>query len=116
MVGLTFAARQEKLDRLERAWPLALLAVPLLASGVGALQNWLSFVLWLLFAAWTAWSVRLLVRHERGDARRAALSLVAGIALYDAVLIGSTDAPALALLALAGFGATLAVQRLVPGS
>lgn len=114
VVGLAYAARQEEIDRLERAWPLAILAVPLLASGVGALPGWLSLLLWLGLAGWTAYGLRLLLRRESGDVRRAVVTLTAGIALYDAVLIASTDAPALALLALAAFGATLALRTLVP--
>ncbi|HUF55389.1 MAG TPA: UbiA family prenyltransferase [Thermohalobaculum sp.] len=116
VVGLAYAARQKEIDQLERAWPLAVLAVPLLASGVGALPGWLSLLLWLGLAVWTAWGLRLLLRRGPGDVTRAVVALTAGIALYDAVLIASAEAPALALLALAAFGATLALQRLAPGA
>ena len=116
VVGLTYAAKQEAFDRLERAWPLAVLAIPLLASGVGAMPSWFSLALWLLFAAWTAFALRLLFRRGQGDVPRAVVSLIAGIALYDAVLVASAAAPLLALLALAAFAATLALQRLVPGT
>lgn len=116
VVGLTYAARQEAYDRLERAWPLGVLAVPLAGAGAAAAGSWLASVLWLALAAWTAYALHLLFRRAPGDVPRAVVALIAGIALYDATLIASAGAPWLALLAVGGFGATLLLQRLVPGT
>jgi 4-hydroxybenzoate polyprenyltransferase len=44
------------------------------------------------------------------------VSLIAGIALLDAVLIAAAGAPGIAWLAVAGFVLTLGLQRLVPGT
>ena len=43
-------------------------------------------------------------------------TLIAGIALHDAVLVAGAGAPGLALLAAGAFVLTLALQRLVPGT
>jgi 4-hydroxybenzoate polyprenyltransferase len=47
---------------------------------------------------------------------RAVVSLIAGIALLDAVLIAAAGAPGVAWLAVGGFVLTLGLQRLVPGT
>lgn len=117
-VGLTYAARQEAYDRLDRAWPLAVLALPLLvALGFAiAAGSPLAFALLAAYAAWGGRCLRLLFRRARGDVPRAVVGLIAGISLYDAALVAAAGAPWLALLAALGFLATLALQRVAPGT
>ncbi len=117
-VGLTYAARQEAYDRLDRAWPLAVLALPLLV-GLGfaiAAASPAAFLTLAAYAAWGGRCLRLLFRRARGDVPRAVVGLIAGIALYDAVLVAAAGAPWLAGLAALGFLATLALQRVAPGT
>jgi hypothetical protein len=47
---------------------------------------------------------------------RAVISLIAGISLLDAVLIGGTGNLGIAGLAVLGFVLTLVLQRFVPGT
>jgi 4-hydroxybenzoate polyprenyltransferase len=117
-VGLTYAARQEAYDRIDRAWPLAVLALPalvglwfVLASGSGV-----ALVLLALYVGWSVGCVRLLFRRGKGDVPRAVVRLIAAIALYDAVMVAAAGAPLLAGLAVLGFVATLALQRVAPGT
>ena len=117
-VGLTYAARQEAYDRIGRAWPLAVLALPaliglwlVLASGSGV-----ALVLLALYIGWSVGCVRLLFRRDKGDVPRAVVRLIAAIALYDAAMVAAVGAPALAVLAVGGFLATLALQRVAPGT
>ncbi|MEO1330432.1 MAG: UbiA family prenyltransferase [Pseudomonadota bacterium] len=116
VIGLTYAAKQEAYDRLEALWPLGVLAIPLLLALWFALGSWIGLLLWLVFAIWTAKCVELLTTRGPGDVPRAVVSLIAGIALYDAVLIAGAGLPALALLAALGFVATLALQRVAAGT
>lgn len=115
VVGLTYAARQEAYDRVGTAWPLAVLAVPgvILATRV---MDWATAVLLILYLLWMAWSLRLLFRRRPGDVSQAVVGLIAGIALFDAGLIGSLGADSLAWLAVAAFTLTLGLQRLVSGT
>lgn len=116
VIGLTYAAKQEAYDRIGRAWPLAVLALPALYGlGMAGLAP-LPLVLALALIAVMGWAVRLLFRRLKGDVPRAVVTLIAGIALYDAVLIASTGQAALALLAVLGFGLTLVLQRVAPGT
>lgn len=118
VTGLTFAARQEGYDRLEKVWPLGVLAIPLIWSKIAALMagSVLALVLWLALAATTVFAVHRLIRRAPGDVPRAVVTMIAGISLYDATLAAAAGAPLAALLAAAGFAATLALQRLVSGT
>ena len=115
VVGLTYAAKQEAYDRIGGAWPLAVMAVPV---GVGAVMlDGLSGALLLAaYAGWSGWAISLLFRRRPGDVPRAVVSLIAAVSLYDAVIIAGTGNIWLALLAVAAFGTTLVLQRMVPGT
>lgn len=116
VVGLTYAARQEAYDRLDSAWPLAVLAAPLAGTLWAAAAAPLALLLWAALAATTAWAVRRLFRRAAGDVPRAVAALIAAIALYDAVLIAALGEPVPALVAALCFPLTLALQRIVPGT
>jgi len=116
LAGLTYIAKQETLTRVEHLWPLLFLAVPALygawlaASAPAAIPFWIVFCAWVLVALW------FLRRRQKGDIPRAVVSLIAGISLLDALLIAGAGMPGAALAALAGFGATLFLQRYVAGT
>lgn len=116
LIGLTYTAKQEHLDRLGAIWPLAFLAVPV-AYGI-----WLAFrqaaalLPLLLFVGWTLYALWLLRRRAKGDVPRAVVSLIAGIALLDSVILAGHGAPLLAGLAVVAFVLTLSLQRWVSGT
>jgi 4-hydroxybenzoate polyprenyltransferase len=115
VVGLTYAAKQEAYNRIGAAWPLAVMAVPV-AVGAAMLDSTLAVLLLAAYAVWSVWALSLLFRRQPGDVPRAVVSLIAAVSLYDAVIIAGTGNTWLALLAVAAFGATLALQRVVPGT
>jgi 4-hydroxybenzoate polyprenyltransferase len=113
LVGLTYIARQEHLDRLGHWWPLAFLALPLLWGAQAAVGSLPVAVLWLLFAAWVLYALSFVKRRRPGDVPRAVGGLLAGICLWDALVIAATGQPGLAAVAVAGFALTLLLQRFV---
>lgn len=115
VVGLTYAARQEAYDRIGAAWPLVVMAVPVMILGI-LLDNAITGVLLLVYVLWGGWSLKLLFRRRSGDVPRAVVSLIAAIALFDAVLIASLGASGLAAMAVLAFVLTLALQKLAPGT
>ncbi len=115
VVGLTYAAKQEAYDRIGAAWPLAVMAVPVVI-GAMMLEGVVAVVLLAAYVIWSGWALSLLFRRRPGDVPRAVVSLIAAVSLYDAVLIAGTGGGWLALPALAAFAATLALQRMVPGT
>ncbi|WP_110692317.1 UbiA family prenyltransferase [Salinicola halophyticus] len=120
VVGLTYAARQEAYDRLGAAWPLGVLAVPvvlMLATMLtGPEPSLLALALWLGYLAWGARCLMWLVRRAPGDVPRAVVGLIAAISLYDATLMAAMGADGMALLGVLAFVATLALQRVTSGT
>jgi 4-hydroxybenzoate polyprenyltransferase len=116
VVGLTYAARQEAYDRLDRAWPLAILAVPLVYALFRAADTPPALLFWLALAAATAVALGFLFRRSRGDVPRAVVTLIAAISLFDATLVAAAGHFVLGILAALGFALTLALQRLVSGT
>ena len=117
LIGLTYVAKQEAFDRLERLWPLAFLSAPLLYALVlfwrgGAMLP----VLFLGLAAWIGLALYFLRRRLPGDVPRAVVSLIAGIALVDAIFLAGTGQTAAVYTAILCFFVTLTLQRWVSGT
>ena len=115
LIGLTYVAKQENLDQIQHLWPLGFLALPVLYGLWATVQGDASIIIYGLFVAWLLYALSLLRRRRTGDVPRAVVSLIAGIALLDALLI-STASTGLSWLAVAGFALTLLLQRYVPGT
>lgn len=114
--GLTYAAKQEAFDRIDRMWPLGILAIPLLYALVQASDNTLALIIWAGLVVVVSAALRLLIRRNKGDVPKAVVTLIAGISLYDAALIAGSGQVLYALIAVVGFLATLALQRVVTGT
>jgi 4-hydroxybenzoate polyprenyltransferase len=117
VAGLTYAARQESLDRVGNLWPLLLLAAPMVL-GLPALRAGLvGIVAFLILIGWTAYAVYLLAKRPMpGAVPRAVGALIAGISLVDATFLASLGAIMPVLLAVAGFVATMLLQRHIAGT
>lgn len=113
--GLTYAAKQESLNELGSLWPLLLLTAPAIIIAVLSQGEILPILLLALFSTWAALAVRRFLRRAPGDVPKGVVSLIAGMALYDAALISIFSAE-LAAVALAGFLLTIAFQRVIPGT
>jgi len=93
-----------------------LLALPVLYGLWHAGGVWLSWLLCLFLAGWIALSVSHIMGGKAGGIPKGVVSLIAGIALLDAVLISSTGHSMATFFALACFVLTLLFQRVVPGT
>jgi 4-hydroxybenzoate polyprenyltransferase len=117
VAGLTYAARQESLDKIGNLWPLALLVAPMLVAIGVFRQGPGAMAIYLLLAVWIAAAVYLLARRPvAGSVSRAVGWLIAGISLCDAAILASTGAIMPALAAIGGFVLTLVAQKCVPGT
>ncbi len=116
LIGLTYAAKQESLDRIGSLWPLSFLAVPFLYALPIAAASVLGALVFAAFAGWTGLAVRRLFRRRPGDVPRAVAALLAGICLLDSLVILGQGQVGLALVAVALFPLTLAAQRYVPAT
>jgi 4-hydroxybenzoate polyprenyltransferase len=116
LIGLTYIAKQEHLDRIGALWPLGFLALPAAYGLTLAAQTPLAGLPWLLYMGVLVFALNLLRRRARGDVPRAVVTLIAGMSLLDATLLAGAGHLPAAALALAAFGLTLALQRWVPGT
>ncbi len=116
VVGLTYAAKQESLDRVDRLWPLAVLALPLLVALPWAATDWMALAAWIVLALANVIAVMWLRRRSApGAVPRAVSRLIAGISLVDALLVAAIS-PMVALICWLGFVLTRVLQRFVPGT
>jgi len=117
VAGLTYAARQESLDRVGNLWPLLVLMTPM-AVALPAFRHGLAAItVYLALVACAAYSIYLLARRPMpGAVPRAVGTLIAGISLVDAALLAGAGAVVPALLAVLGFAATLMLQKFIAGT
>ena len=116
LIGLTYAAKSERLARLDRIWPLALLLAPLLYA-VSKIPTQPAVLLpAAIWATWTALAVRKLLRRGPGDVASAVGALLAGISIVDAIMLAGAGDLALAIAALILFALTMRLQRWVQGT
>jgi len=116
LVGLTYAAKQETLARLQHLWPLALLVVPLLHGLPGAAHGVVAGLVYLALLGTVLVAVGLLRGTAADRFPRAVALLIAGISLVDALAIAGAGAATTAAIAALGCPVTLAAQRLVRGT
>ena len=114
--GLTYAAKQEAYNRLDNAWPLIVLIAPLIYALMQTGGALLALGIWAGLVAVVSLALYRLFRREAGDVPKAVVTLIAGMALYDAVLIAGAGYELLALFGVAGFVLTLVLQRIVSGT
>jgi 4-hydroxybenzoate polyprenyltransferase len=116
VVGLTYAAKQESLDRIDRLWPLAVLAVPLalalptVGTGVAPLAAFALLLLTDLLAV-----AELKARARPRAVPRAVAALIAAVALVDALAVAPLS-PTLALVCAGFYIVTRIAHRVVPGT
>lgn len=116
LIGLTYVARQETLGRVENLWPLLFLALPfayglptLVGGGIGSL-------VYLVLLGWVVFSLSHLGWRAETNVPRAVVSLIAGIALLDGLLMTGHGGTGIVVVAVGAFLLTLTLQRWVPGT
>jgi 4-hydroxybenzoate polyprenyltransferase len=117
VAGLSYAARQESLDKITNLWPLLLLAAPAVVTFSAWQQGVAAIAIWLLMVVWSGAAVYLLARRPVAGAVPLAVGwLIAGVSLCDAAMMASIGAVAPAVTAVACFLATLLAQKYIAGT
>jgi hypothetical protein len=114
VVGLTHIARFETASSVGRLWPAAFLLLPIVAF-VAFRPTPPMLVVGGLFGAWTARGIVLAARGGR-EIGRGVVSLIAGMALFDAMAALTMQNVAVAVVAVCAWGLTLLLQRFVSGT
>ena len=113
IVGLTQVAKAEG-GSLLAAWPLAAVLAAI-AYWAGWVDSVWYVLLLVAFAAWVGWALWLI----RGPRRigQGVVSLIAGVALFDALAVASVDGSLAAVgVCLAAFLVTIALQTKIAGT
>ncbi len=116
LIGLTYIAKQEHLDRIGSLWPLGFLAVPVVYGVTLALATPATWLPLVLYVGVLVFALSLLRRRSRGDVSRAVVTLIAGMSVLDGVVLAGAGQTLGALLAVVGFALTLVLQRWVSGT
>ncbi|MFZ6731619.1 UbiA family prenyltransferase [Undibacterium sp. Ji42W] len=122
VVGLTYAAKQESLNRLGSLWPLLILALPVLLYGSRSVTSWddggLALLMLLALIVADVIAVRLLItRHLAGSVPKAVAQLIAATSLLDALVIAIAGGGLVAVaFCLGAFVLTRVLQRVIPGT
>jgi hypothetical protein len=114
VVGLTHIARFETASSVGRLWPAAFLLLPLIVF-VALRPTLPVLVVGGLFGAWTTRGIVLAARGGR-QIGRGVVSLIAGMALFDAMAALTMQNVAVAVVAVCAWGLTLLLQRFVSGT
>jgi hypothetical protein len=116
LIGLTYIAKQEHLDRIGALWPLGFLAVPVVYGALLAGSMPMAWIPWILYVGVMAFALQRLRRRARGDVPRAVVTLIAGMSLLDAIVLAGDGRALAAGVAVGAFVLTLMLQRWVAGT
>lgn len=116
LIGLTYVAKQENLGQVKNLWPVACIAVPALFGIYTALSDTQVWLPLIAFNCWVIVCLYLINRKQPGDIPRAVVSMIAGIALVDAIFIASMSSLTIMAFAIAAFLLTLFLQRYISGT
>ncbi len=115
-IGLTYFARQEVLDKIEKFWPISLLVLPVIYaifSGyypIPVLLLALSIVIVILY------SVCLFRTEEVGCVGKVVSILIASLSLVDGLLLAIAGYEIVSFIISAAMLLTLFQQRVIPGT
>jgi hypothetical protein len=116
LIGLTYIAQQEHLDRIGALWPLGFLAVPVVYGALLAAAMPAAWVPWILYVGMMGFALQRLRRARAGDVPTAVVTLIAGMSLLDAIVLAGDGKVTAAGVAVAAFVLTLLLQRWVSGT
>jgi 4-hydroxybenzoate polyprenyltransferase len=118
VAGITYAAKQEGLDRIGRLWPLAMLAIPLLVALPAVVNGWVVAAAFILLFAADALAVRLLAtRPVPGSVPLAVSGLIAAISLVDTLAVAAVGGGIwLVAVCALGYPLTRLFQKSIPGT
>jgi 4-hydroxybenzoate polyprenyltransferase len=117
LIGLTYVAKQENLTEIRNLWPLLFLAAPFVYRAPALVEGAAAAGMYAVLLGWVAYCLAFLVVPSRRNIPKAVTGLIAGISLLDGLLIsGSGGGILLPGACVAGWAATMALQRWVPGT
>ncbi|GAB4518437.1 MAG: UbiA family prenyltransferase [Anaerolineae bacterium] len=116
IIALTFIAKSETRADFTRYWPVAVLLAPAVVFGVQLLDDPVWLLLVVAFVGWVLFSVSFIYRKTGRSIGGAIVRLIAGVSLFDAIVMATVGATTGVILALAAFILTLFFQQYIKGT
>ncbi len=113
--SLTWIARSENTNQLSSYLPASLPFLPAIYYLVFHTSTWM-IVAVLLYTCWTTYSLKFVYGEKHRNIGRAVGYLIAGISLFDGILLTNTGTTWWLLIAWSCFGSTLFFQRTIKGT
>jgi hypothetical protein len=118
VASITYAAKQESLDRVGHLWPLVLLSAPLFVALPVLFNGWITIAAFILLLAADAFAIWLLAKRPFQGAVPFAISgLISAICLVDALAIATAGGgPTIVAICALGYPLTRFFQKSIPGT
>lgn len=113
IAGLTYTAKQENQPVIRRLGPLGLFTIPPLWAAGSVTHDSLPYL--LAFLGWTVYALRMALLPPR-RIRQGVGALIAGVSLFDAVLLATSGHADISPYAFAAFLLTLLLHRRIAGT
>ena len=114
VAGLTYIARSETRADFTRYWPIVLLVLP--AAYFGFQAPWPYLPVAGLFLVWCGYSLQFVYRRANKDIGAGIVRLLAGIALFDAMVLAAHGVPGPVALCVGLFVLTRFLQHYIAGT
>ncbi|MEX0773618.1 MAG: UbiA family prenyltransferase [Balneolales bacterium] len=112
--GFTFIAKSENKTDFARYWPIIFIILPVIYFGYQLEMAFLPVV--LLFLGWSLYSLTFIYRQQKKDIGGGIVRLIAGISLFDAMVLALYEAFWPIMLVFILFGLTRFFQGYIEGS
>ena len=111
IAGVTYIARSEHNNTLYRLWPLALLAAPVIYTGLHITRASVSLLFLAILATWVIWQLRFILTESQRNIPAGVGGLLAAIPLIDACFLAMVNALPQALICVLLFLTVPRLQR-----
>lgn len=115
-IGLTFLAKQETLDRVDKYWPVLFLVTPIFYGIAEVLSSYVVWIMLILLTLVIASSIYILRSEKPGRVGLVVSILIASFSLLDGLLIAISGFEMLAIFVAITMSLTLILQKYVPGT
>jgi UbiA prenyltransferase family len=116
VAGLTVIASREAGSESTPTWPWILVFSPTIPFLETAMKGVLGTILLALFYSICLYAMYQAKRSSGRSVKKAVMALIAGIAVFDALLCNLFHCPVIAVIAVGGFALTLLFQRRISGT
>ncbi len=116
VAGLTVIASREAGSKSTPTWPWILVFSPTIPFLETAMKGVLGTILLALFYSICLYALYQAKRSAGRNIKKAVMALIAGIAIFDALICNLFHCPVIAVIAVGGFALTLLLQRRISGT